>query len=316
MPRTSAMTVRRLEYVIAVAECGSITEAAHVLRVSQPSLSTAVRDVECAAGITIFTRSSTGVTLTRAGLEFLGYARQVVQQMELLEARYVSDEPERLRFAVSTQHYTFAANAFVELVRRFGRERYDFMLNETRTHQIVEDVRARISDLGVLHLSRANAPVLRKLFDDAALRFHPLFDARPHVFLRRGHPLAARGQVTLGDLRPYPRLCFVQGAYESAAFAEEPFSDVVADRIIRISDRAAIVNLMIGLDGYTVSSGIFPRYLHGEQIVAVPLDEPEVMTIGYVLNEDRGLSAMGRAYVDALRAYRPEASIAGAYAER
>lgn len=300
------MTIQQLKYVITIAEKGSITEAAKSLYISQPSLSGALREVEKEAKISIFHRNRSGVALTAEGMEFLGYARQAVQQMELLESRYISGQPEKTRFCVSAQHYTFAANAFVELVRQFGQERYEFILNETRTHQIIEDVRNRFSDLGVLYLSRSSESVLRKIFNEYKMNFYTLFTAQPHVFLRREHPLANRDKVTLRDLRPYPRLNFVQGGYESSNFAEELFSNEIADKSIKISDRAAIVNFMIGLDGYTISSGIFPRYLHGDEIVAVPLAEDETMRIGYILNKDRELSELGKIYIDALRQYRQD----------
>jgi len=297
------MTVQQLKYIIAIAEKGSITEAAKDLYISQPSLSGTVKEVEKEAKLTIFNRCRTGVALTTEGMEFLGYARQVVQQMELLESRYIEDRPEKIRFCVSTQHYTFAANAFVELVQRFKQERYEFILNETQTHQIIEDVRNRFCDLGILYLSRNNESVLQKSFEEYGLAFHELFTAAPHVFLRREHPLADREKITLRDLQPYPRLSFVQGAYGSSSFAEELFSSEAVDKSIKISDRAAIVNFMIGLDGYTISSGIFPRYLHGDEIVSIPLAERETMQIGYLLNKDRELSELGRVYTEALRQY-------------
>ena len=194
------------KYAITVAEKGSITEASKDLYISQPSLSGAIKEVEKEAKLTIFNRCRAGVALTTEGMEFWGYARQVVQQMELLESRYIDNRPEKLRFCVSTQHYTFAANAFVELVQHFGQERYEFILNETQTHQIIEDVRNRFSDLGILFLSQSNENVLRKSFEEYGLDFHELFTAMPHVFLRKEHPLANRGKITLKDLKPYPRL--------------------------------------------------------------------------------------------------------------
>lgn len=298
------MTLQQLRYVITVAEKGSITEAAKDLYISQPSLSGAIKEMEKEANLTIFNRCRAGVALTTEGMEFVGYARQVVQQMELLESKYIDNSPEKMRFCVSAQHYTFAANAFVELVQRFGQERYEFILNETQTHQIIEDVRNRFSDLGVLYLCQNNEGVLQKNFEDYGLDFHELFTAAPHVFLRREHPLASYEKVTLKDLLPYPRLSFVQGAYESSNFAEELFSNEIVDKSIKISDRAAIVNFMIGLDGYTISSGIFPKYLHGDSIVSIPLEENETMRIGYLLNKDRELSELGRIYIEALKQYK------------
>ena len=297
------MTLQQLRYIITTAEKGSVTEAAKALFIAQPSLSAAIREAEQEAGITIFHRARSGVALTPEGVEFLGYARQVAQQMELLEDRYIDDRAPKQRFCVSTQHYTFAANAFVELVQRFGQDRYEFILNETRTHQIIEDVRNRFCDLGVLYLCESNENVLQKRFDEYGLRFYELFTAMPHAFLRREHPLARKASVTLEELRPYPRLSFVQGLYESSHYAEELFSSESAEKLVRVSDRAAIVNLMIGLDGYTISSGIFPRYLHGDDIVSVPLAERETMRIGYLLNRDRALSELGSIYIEALKQY-------------
>ena len=301
------MTLQQLKYAVTVAEVGSITEAAAALYISQPSLSNAIREIEKEAGITLFIRSRSGISLTQEGMEFLGYARQVLQQMELLEDKYITDVPQKTRFGVSTQHYTFTENAFVELVKRFGQERYEFYFNETGTHQILEDVKNRISDLGVIYLSKENETVLRKTLDDLRLRFVPLFSAKPHVFLWKEHPLARRDGLRLADLRPFPRLNFVQGSYESAYYSEELFSTVPSPKQIRINDRGAIVNFMVGLNAYTISSGIFPRYLHGDNIIAVPLLEDETMRIGYVINEKQELSELGRIYVDELLKYAPQA---------
>ena len=295
------MTIQQLKYMITIAEKGSITEAAKEMYISQPSLSGAIKDVEKEVKITIFNRCRAGVALTTEGMEFLGYARQVVQQMELLESKYINNLPEKQRFCVSSQHYTFGANAFVELVQQFGQERYEFILNETQTHQVIKDVRNRFSDLGILYLSKNNENVLMKIFEENNLSFYEIFSATPHVFLRREHPLAKKEKIKLEDLKPYPRLSFVQGTYESSNFAEELFSNETAEKSIKISDRAAIVNFMIGLDGYTISSGIFPKYLHGDSIISIPLAEDEIMHIGYILNKDKELSELGKIYIKALK---------------
>ena len=298
------MTLLQLKYMITAAEVGSITEAAKVLFISQPSLSGAIKEVEKEAGISIFTRCRAGIALTKEGMEFLGYARQVVQQMELLESKYINNQPAKQRFCISTQHYTFTANAFVELVQHFGQERFEFILNETQTHQIIEDVRNRFSDIGILYISNYNESVLIKVLEENDLSFHEIFSASPHIFLRRDHPLACRESLKLDDLKPYPKLSFVQGNYESAFFAEELFSNEPAEKSIKVSDRAAIVNFMIGLDGYTISSGIFPKFLQGDEIVSIPLEEPEVMRIGYIINKDKELSELGQIYIEALKKFK------------
>ncbi len=299
------MNLQQLKYVIATAEAGSITKAAGQLFISQPSLSNAIKDLEAETGTVLFVRSRNGVTLTKEGMEFLGYARQVLQQMELLEDKYVVAQPRKTRFGVSTQHYTFTENAFVGLVQRFGQERYEFYFNEAGTHQILEDVKNRISDLGILYLSDENEAVLRKTMEEYGLEFIPLFSAKPHVFLQRNHPLAQKQTLKLAELEPYPRLNFVQGSYESSYYAEELFSTLPADKEIRINDRGAIVNFMLGLNAYTISSGIFPKYLHGDNIIAVSLDEPERMEIGYIHLEKQPLSELGAVYIRELKKYAP-----------
>ena len=207
---------------------------------------------------------------------------------------------------MSTQHYTFTANAFVEMVKNFGQEQFEFIINETQTHQILEDVKNRFCDLGILYLCNKNETFLRKTMDEMGLVFTELFRAMPHVFLRAEHPLAEKEYVTLKDLTPYPRLNYLQGIYESADYSEELFSTEASEKIIRVSDRAAVVNLMIGLDGYTISSGIFPKFLQGEAIVSVPLKEDEVMRIGYVLCKGQVLSELAAIYVEALRKFNPQ----------
>ncbi|MGI6535684.1 MAG: LysR substrate-binding domain-containing protein [Eggerthellaceae bacterium] len=208
---------------------------------------------------------------------------------------------------MSSQHYNFVANAFADLAEHLEQERYELILNETQTHQVIEDVRSRYADVGILYLSNANRSVMAKAFSDARVAFHPLFTAKPHVFLQRSHPLAGRDSVTLDDLAPYPRINFVQGAYESANFAEELFSFEPCDKSIKVSDRAAVVNFMVGLNAYTISSGIFPRRLHGDAIVSVPLAADEVMGIGYLLPLNAQLGNLGRLFIDSLEHFADSA---------
>ena len=299
------MTIQQLRYIVTVAEVGSITEAAKQLFVSQPSLSNAIREIEKKVGIIVFLRSHKGIILTKEGMEFVGYARQVLQQMELLENRYIDNLPQKIKFGVSSQHYTFSENAFVEIAKRYGSERYEFYYNETGTYQILTDVKNRISELGIMYLSDENETVLRKSMEELGLEFVPLFDANLHVFMQKNHPLSSKERVRLKELEEYPRLKFVQGAYESIYYSEEMFSEVLSEREIRTNDRGAAVNFMLGLNAYTISSGIFPKDLNGENIIAVPLEEQGIMHIGYVINEKQELGDIGKAYIEELKKYAP-----------
>ncbi len=293
------MTLQQLKYVLAVAEYGSVSLAARKLFVSQPSLTEALSSLEREIRRTLFVRGPRGMSLTDEGRKFLGGARQVVEQMRLLEDRY-SGESGKQYFSVSTQHYTFTASAFVELVRQCGGDNYEFSLLEERTGKILENVRTFKSEIGVLYMSRANEAVLRKLLQESRLVFSPLFVARPHVFLFRKHPLAKRASVAFADLEAYPGVMFDQGEENPFYFAEEVGSERPMKKCLHVTDRAAVVNLLMELDAYIVTTGVLPSYLHGRDIVAVPLESEEVMTVGVVRHADRRLSEPGRAFLTSL----------------
>lgn len=299
------MTLQQLRYAVCIARKGSINEAAKSLFISQPSLSSAIRELERELGVTIFLRTNKGIEVSAEGEEFLGYARQLVEQAELIESRYLTDRAPAQHFSVSTQHYAFAVNAFVDLIRAEGADQYDFTLRETRTHEILEDVKNLRSEIGVLYLSEFNHKVLTKLFHEYKLAFAPLFTAQPHIFVSGDNPLAGRERVALEDLEPYPCLSFEQGAYNSFHFSEEILSTRFHRRNIRVSDRATLFNLLIGLNGYTISTGVISADLNGSAIVAVPLQlpEPEVMNVGVVTHAHARLSPLGEKYLAALKQY-------------
>ncbi len=248
---TGGLTLQQLRYFIEVAAEGSISAAADVLYVAQPTMSAAMKDLEARVGRTLLVRSARGVSLTTDGTEFLGYARQVVEQVELLEQRYLGRPPSRRLLGVSAQHYSFAVDAFVRMVKSSGAEQYEFTLRETRTWDIIDDVRTLRSELGILYRNDFNRKVIDRLLRDSGLAFHQLFVASPHIFISRRNPLAARARVTLDDLTDLPRLTFDQGANNAFYFSEEILSTSSSAQEIRVSDRATIFNLMIGLDGYS-----------------------------------------------------------------
>ena len=298
---SNGITLQQLVYFIEVAAEGSISAAADLLYVSQPTMSAAMKDLEARIGRTLFLRSARGVTLTTEGAEFLGYARQVTEQVALLEQRYLGRAPSRRLLGVSAQHYSFVVDAFVRMVKGSNAAEYEFSLRETRTWEIIEDVRTLRSELGILYRNDFNRNVIDKLLRDSGLAFHPLFLADPHIFISRKNPLASRDHVTLDDLAELPRLTFDQGANNSFYFAEEILSTLSSKQEIRVSDRATIFNLMIGLDGYTISTGIISDDLDPE-IVAIPLDIDERIEIGWIDHSAIPLTEQAQRYLAELRA--------------
>lgn len=284
-----------------------MNEAAKKLFISQPSLSAAIREIEEEIGITLFLRSSRGVLVTQEGEEFIGYARQVVEQYALLEGRYGNSQNVRKKFAVSTQHYTFAVHAFVEMVRQFGMDIYEFAIRETKTYEVIEDVKNFKSEIGVLYVNAFNEKILRKLFAESGLEFYPLLDCHIYVYMWKGHPLAKCEVLSLEDLAEYPCLAFEQGQNNSFYFAEEVLSTYHYKQLIRANDRATLLNLMVGLGGYTLCSGIICEELNGSDYCAIRLDSDETMTIGYLARKGVMISALGQKYIEELTKYKDKA---------
>ena len=295
------MTLQQLRYLIAIAECGSFGAAARELYVSQSSLSVAVKDVERETGVTVFVRSSKGVTLTRDGTELLGYARQVVEQADLMDRRYNKlSATAAQRLAVSTQHYAFSVEAFLDFVAEIDADGYDFTLRETRTADIIDDVKNFRSDVGILYKSNYNRRVIEMALEDAGLVFESLFCAKPHVFLGETHPLAKRTVIEPEELADYPRYSFEQGQMNSFHYAEEPLAQLPHKKRIAVSDRGTLSNLLAHQDGYTVSTGVLSSEMY-TGIVAVPLHTDEIMDVGYVVHAERQPSTLALQYLQKLQ---------------
>lgn len=297
------MTLQQLRYIIIVSEKGSINEAAKYLYVSQPSLSNSIKELEEELGFPIFIRTNRGVTLSHKGMEFLGYARQVITQADLLEEKYIKKTKQIKSFCASSQHYPFVSHAFVELVKEYEEDDYNFTLSETTTYEVIENVKTLYSEIGILYLSKYNEAVIRKILSENNLIFEELVRAKPHVFLYKEHPLAKEELIDLEDLREYPKISFNQGMYNAFYYSEEVFSNLPVERSINVSDRAAVVNFMMGLNAYTFSSGIFPEYLHDQDIISIPVSADEEIIIGTIVHEDVTLSSIGEKFYEILKDY-------------
>lgn len=294
------MRLQQLIYLEKIIEKGSINEAAKELYLTQPSLSNAMKELEQEIGVQLLLRSKSGVTPTIEGREFLVYSRQILDQVNLLEEKYKQQQPRKQSFSVSAQHYAFVVHAFVELIREVANEDYRFTLRETETENIFNDLADFKSEMGILYLNSFNQQVLTKLFKEKDLVFTPLFDAKPHVFVSRENPLTKKKSITLKDLEEYPYLCYEQGENNSFYFSEEILSTWNRKKEIKVSDRATIFNLMIGLNGYTISSGIISSELNDDKIIAIPLEYDDTITLGWLKQQSRVLSPMGIRYLELL----------------
>lgn len=297
------MTLQQLKYAVCTAECKSMNKAASKLFISQPSLSGTIRDLEEEIGMKIFSRSNRGITITPEGEDFLGYARQILQQYQLMEEKFIEKKKPKQKFSVSMQHYTFAVQAFIEMAKDFGMDDFEFAVHETKTHEVIENVRNQKSEIGILYLNDFNRQVMEKIFQENAVEFTELFDCGIYVFLWKGNPLAQKELIEFEDLKDYPCLSFEQGDENSFYFAEEVFSTYDYKQIIKTDGRATILNLMIGLNGYTLCSGIICNDLNGNEYAAVPLHTDEKMHIGYIKKKGMPLSRLGERYISELRKF-------------
>ena len=302
------MTLQQLKYAIIISEMGSLNKASEVLYIAQPSLTSSIQELEKELGITIFNRSARGVTLTNDGEEFIQYARQVILQYERLLEKYGKSETIKKKFGISTQHYSFAVKSFVEMVKQFDTGEYEFAIRETKTREVIDDVSAGRSEVGILYLSDFNRKAIEKLLRANNLEFHHLIDCDAYVYLWKGHPLASKKSIRFEELADYPCLSFEQGSAGSFYFAEEILTTSEYPRTIKTNDRATMLNLMVGLNGYTLCSGIICEELNGSEYIAIPFESDDgsqhnTMDIGYIVRKYMILSRMAELYIKELRTY-------------
>lgn len=295
------MRIQQLEYLERIVEASSINEAAKRLFLTQPSLSNAVKELENEMGIQIFQRSSGGISLTAEGREFMTYSKQILDQVNLMNERYKNGQQRKQSFSVSAQHYAFVVHAFVELIKSVNANEYQFTLRETETQNIFNDLAQFKSELGILYTNGFNQKIMQRLFKENNLVFTPLFVAKPHIFVSRYNPLTSKSSVNLSDLEDYPYLSYEQGEVNSFYFSEEILSTLSHKKSIKVSDRATIFNLMVGLNGYTISSGIISSKLNDDKIVAIPLNVDDDITMGWLKHRQVELSPLAERYLTMLK---------------
>lgn len=300
------MTLQQLLYSVKIAETKSMNKAATELFISQPALSSAIHELEEELNIEIFIRNQKGIIVTTEGENFLSYARHIVEMSNMLKDRYSSDEIKTNKFSVSMQHYSFAVEAFMKLAEEFKLNDYELAVHETKTAEVIENVEKFRSELGIIYQNDFNKKAIDKILADKSLEFVPLFDCDIYVYMSAEHPLAKKKSVTFDEIIDYPCLSFEQGDNNSFYYAEEMFPTQKYNRIIKADDRATMLNLMTGMQGFTLCSGIICEKLNGDGYTAIPLESDEVMNIGYIKRKNMPLSKLGERYISILKKYQPK----------
>ena len=289
--------------MVKIADVKSMNKAAAELFVSQPALSSTIRDLEEEIHTEIFIRNNKGIVLTAEGEAFLSHARQMVELYHMMEDRFIENRPSKKKFSVSMQHYSFAVEAFITMAKEFNHDEYEFAVHETKTYEVIENVKNDRSEIGILYRDHFNQKALRKILMENMLEFTELFSCHISVYISKNHPLAAQKVIQFDELQEYPCLSFEQGEKNSFYFAEEMYSTAPYKQVIKADDRATMLNLMTGMNGYTLCSGIICGDLNGGNYVSIPLDTDEQMTVGYIKRKGMPLSILAKRYVEILKTY-------------
>lgn len=306
------MTLQQIYYVLKVTDIGSINKAAENLYISQPSLSNSILDLENEIGIQIFERTNRGVKITPRGNDFVSEARKLYENYLNLEEHFSNQSVYRQKFGVSAQHYSFATKAFSDTVKEFDAENYEFSMREEKTSEVIRDVAEGRSEIGVLYRSDYNKNVMNRLFEEKDLEFHSVKKTNAYVYIWREHPLASKKELSYEDLKDYICITFEQEGSDSSFLAEEILSDIEFPKHIIVTDRSTSTNLMIGLLGYTLCSGIIAKDLNGSEFITIPFKEDkehpnQSMDIGYIIRKGSVLNEIGENYVKNLIGYFEEA---------
>jgi len=301
------MTILQLKYVLAIANSASMREAASKLFVSQPALSASIRELEEELGIKIFERTNKGISLSDEGSEFLVYAKQAVSQYKLIEDRYMENDNDKIHFSVSMQHYVFALHAFVDTVKNFDNSKYVYSVHETRTDEVLTNVKKLKSEIGIVAYSKANENVLKKLFREYQLSFYPLMVRDTFAYVWYDHPLADKDEISIEELKEYPCVSFDQSSDSEFYLTEEALGDYEFDKLIKTNDRASSAEIMAKLNGYSIGTGIMTDSITlKDGFKTIKLKEDDPLTIGYIVRQNHRLSDIAKMYIDHLKTYQDD----------
>ncbi|MCR5416920.1 MAG: LysR family transcriptional regulator [Pseudobutyrivibrio sp.] len=299
------MNISQIRYILQVANSSSIREAATKLYISQPALSSSIRELEEELGILIFERTNKGIVLTEEGREFVTYAKKVNSQYEIMEDRYFSKDAHKDRFSVSTQHYNFSIRAFTNVIKKNDPEKFVFSIHETKTREVLEDVRNLKSEVGIISYSGANEDVIKKLIKEYNLEFTPLMIRETYIYVWKNHELANRKEISIEELADYPCITFDQSDDSNFYLTEEAMADYDFPKLIKSDDRATTMEIIAELGGYSIGSGMLSgdnAILKG--LVSIKLKEEDPLTIGYILRKGGYLSSYGNDYVEELLKFK------------
>ena len=206
------------------------------------------------------------------------------------------------KFAVSGQHYLFDVQSFASVVLSLGGDDYEYALRDRTTKRVIEDVASGESEIGVLVETTRSAAELEAAFAEAGVEFVELIESTPRVALPKSHPFVNAESLTLEQLEDFPYLYFEQEEGAPSWYAEEALADEQRHKSIACTDRASLSELIVALNGYTVTSGILVGISDGAALATVHLDTDVKLHLGYIVKKGTELSEAGKKFVEKLDA--------------
>ena len=295
------MTLKEIGYLLTVAQCASISEAAKQLYVAQPSLTHAIQSVEKEVGFRIFDRGRSGVSVTEQGEELLSDIRTIYEQMAAVQHKYIEKRPDRKTFSVSIQHFSPAGEAAMRLLAQLEEASYIVKFLEGKATDVIADVAAGRSEIGFLHFPDEKEPGILRDLRSEKVEFYSIGRAEPCLLLRRDHPLAAQDTVCLSELAPYPLVSYDYGVEGSVYVSEEGVTMLQAERRVAVSDGLTLVDLLVSTDACAVAMPYLGSLMESCGVVFRPLTGVKSLQLGWIKKADRVLQPLAKRYLQMLR---------------
>ncbi|MGM0169627.1 hypothetical protein IGI39_003943 [Enterococcus sp. AZ135] len=292
------MNLQQYRYVQTIAKIGSFSQAAKELFVTQPSLSSSIKELENELDVQLFHRSKSGTCLTEAGSDFLIYAKRILTQVEEMEKHFLLGT--KKSFTVSSQHYDFLYEPFMKVTEKFQGVCQNFYLNETTTKRILESIRDFESELGIIYLNPQSKRMLERYFSQESLNFEVLGNFSTHIYLGAHHPLAARENISKEELSVYPQVRFIQEDHGASYLDEDPIGISKEQANYYTNDRGTLMNLLAGTDAYASGLGII-KGLTKDRIVLRPLKDADIHSLVVITNRMRKQTQLAEYFIQELK---------------
>ncbi len=245
--RYKKINLLHLKYAVVISETNSMTKAAEKLYTAQPNLSRAVRELETSLGITLFKRTPKGIYPTPEGEEFLGYARNILSQVDEIEALYHGNGKKKTGFSISVPRASYISCAFTEFIKEINPDNgSEIFYMETNSLRAINNIIDSDYKLGILRYQSAYESNFDEMLDEKGLTGELIFEFNYRLIMSENHPLASREIIRINDLTPYTEIAHADPYVPSmpmSAVRKEELSDNI-DNHVYVFERGSQLDLL------------------------------------------------------------------------